>query len=616
MTLSLRWKILLVTAGSAAGLVAVLLVAVRSAYETAAETRMEAAIGRLRHLLTMGIDDVRDQIDERARGFAGDVRVASLLEAAWRADADERAAVLEELPGLVRDQDAVRPLGGDRVSVFFAPPDAPIEAPPRCVYRVTRDRVAGRFGAVPIPPDGAPEDRYVAAYFADFWKAVTKDPDLEVDPGRFRPPLLLLATEDDVHVASRPWDVVIPGAGDLIGAVLLSRPLARTPAVAALGQAVGDPVFFGLLDRTVAESMVGAGAPESARAEFTAAGVRRRFEAVPIPVIGAADQLWGVIAFDLDRELAPLHEAEAAVWRASLAVLAGIVVVSLLLAAGIARPIRRLVAATDQIAAGNLEVTVTARSHDEIGQLAAHFNHMAEGLRERERVRGLLDKVVSQEVAGELMQLQRDGKLALGGEVREVSVLFCDLRGFTATTEAMTPQEVIAMLNEYLTAVVVPIDREGGVVDKFVGDEVMAIFGAPLRQADSAGRAVRAAHGMQAAMTELNRVREARGQQPLACGIGINTGPAVAGLTGSRDRLSYTVLGATVNLAARLCSAAKPGQVLVAQGTKADVDDIPLTPLQPITVKGFSQPVPIYAVGADVKDTRRLERTVDGGPPA
>ena len=150
---------------------------------------------------------------------------------------------------------------------------------------------------------------------------------------------------------------------------------------------------------------------------------------------------------------------------------------------------KALVAATEQVAQGDYEAEVHVTSRDEMGALADSFNEMTRGLLLRERYRSVLNKVVSQDVAEELMS----GDVELGGESRLVTVLFADIRGFTPLTEGMEPQEVIALLNECMEHLSRAIDAEGGVVDKFIGDEVMAVFGAPVTQDDHARRAVAAA---------------------------------------------------------------------------------------------------------------------------
>src|SRR6185503_18741877 len=143
---------------------------------------------------------------------------------------------------------------------------------------------------------------------------------------------------------------------------------------------------------------------------------------------------------------------------------------------------------------------VKPRTADEIGRLGEAFNEMAEGLQLKEKYRGVLDKVVSPEVAEELLS----GKIDLGGELRSVTVLFCDIRGFTKMTEGMKPHDVLDLLNRHMTAMTEIVRRHGGIVDKFVGDELMAVFGAPKSTVNDACAAVRAANEMRVARTQLN----------------------------------------------------------------------------------------------------------------
>src|ERR1017187_6285528 len=178
------------------------------------------------------------------------------------------------------------------------------------------------------------------------------------------------------------------------------------------------------------------------------------------------------------------------------------------------------------------------------------MNSMSAGLAERDQVRDLLDKNVSPEIAAQLM---RDGS-ALGGEEREVTILFADLRGFTTLSEHRTPHEVVALLNRYLTRMSGAIELSGGVIDKFIGDEIMALFGAPVSMGNDANEALAAAIGMQAELKRLNAELALEGHPPLAFGVGINTARVIAGNIGSERRLNYSVLGDGVNIAARLQS--------------------------------------------------------------
>lgn len=259
---------------------------------------------------------------------------------------------------------------------------------------------------------------------------------------------------------------------------------------------------------------------------------------------------WVVLQRSLAAELAPSRALERILLFVTLAGLAAAALAALALARSFSRPVQQLAAHTEMIAAGDYDTRIELNRIDELGRLAESFNTMSRGLAERDRVRDLLDKNVSPAVAARLL---RDGA-ALGGEERIVTVLFADLRGFTTLSESLPAPEVVHLLNRYLDRMSHAIEQEGGVIDKFIGDEIMALFGAPIALEDAADRALRAALAMRAALIELNREFAAEGRPPLAFGIGINTASVVAGNIGSHRRLNYSVIGDGVNLAARLQS--------------------------------------------------------------
>jgi adenylate cyclase len=264
-----------------------------------------------------------------------------------------------------------------------------------------------------------------------------------------------------------------------------------------------------------------------------------------------------------------------------------------LLSRSLTRPVKALVAATGRVAQGDYGAEVTVTTRDEMRTLADAFNDMTRGLLLRERYRSVLNKVVSQDVAAELMK----GDVELGGENRLVTVLFADIRGFTALTDGMEPQEVIGLLNECMECLSRAIDAEAGVVDKFIGDEVMAVFGAPVTQDDHARRAVSAAVRMRIDMAELNEARKARGERALGIGVGINSGVAVAGNMGSTNRLNYTVVGDAVNLASRLAGQARAGEILVSGATlRLAGEGVTAPPLGGRALKGFAAEVEVFGV--------------------
>ncbi|MBI4179365.1 HAMP domain-containing protein [bacterium] len=257
-------------------------------------------------------------------------------------------------------------------------------------------------------------------------------------------------------------------------------------------------------------------------------------------------------------------------------------------------PIRALVTGTKAVEEGDFKhrISVKQVARDELGDLADSFNEMIAGLEEKEKMQSVLHMGLGKEIAEAML---KSG--ALGGEERKVTMLFSDLRGFTAMSEKLTPHQVIAMLNEYMTRMSACIEDEGGVVDKYVGDEIMALFGAPVANPDDAVRAVRAGIKKREALKALNVERLARAEFEIRVGMGVNTGRVVAGNMGSENRRNYTVIGAACNLAARLCSNAAAGQILISESTYQEVKDvIPTRKLDPIRVKNVAEPVQIYEV--------------------
>jgi len=228
--------------------------------------------------------------------------------------------------------------------------------------------------------------------------------------------------------------------------------------------------------------------------------------------------------------------------------------VTVLNARAVVAPLTTVRNALDRVRKGDFEVEVTVFDGTELGLLQAGFNDMARGLREREAIRDMFGRHVGRDVAAAAAA----GTVELGGETRVVSVLFVDLIGSTAYATERSPQEVVATLNRFLGVVVEEVDRQGGFVNKFMGDAALAIFGAPVQTAEHPAAALRAARRIAARL--LDEVAE------IEAGIGVGTGEAVAGNIGEESRFEYTVIGDSVNAASRLCDLSKtvPGHVLVA----------------------------------------------------
>jgi adenylate cyclase len=238
---------------------------------------------------------------------------------------------------------------------------------------------------------------------------------------------------------------------------------------------------------------------------------------------------------------------------------------------------------------------VPIRTGDELEDLANGFNQMVDGLKERDKLRTTFGKYMTEAVVEHLM----NGKVALGGESLTVTILFTDIRSFTTISEKMNAQALVGLLNEYFTEMVSIVMQHAGVVDKYIGDAIMAVFGAPVSRPEDAKNAVRAAVGMRKALAHLNERLAERGLAPLQTGIGLHTGEVVAGNIGSERRMEYTVIGDAVNLASRLESCTKElgVGVLISDVTYALTKDaVETRPLKEITVKGRAQPVMTYEV--------------------
>jgi adenylate cyclase len=203
-----------------------------------------------------------------------------------------------------------------------------------------------------------------------------------------------------------------------------------------------------------------------------------------------------------------------------------------------------------------------------------------------------LERFLSPGVAQKIVS--EAANLRLGGETQEVTVLFADIRGFTRMAESLEPRKVVEMLNEHFNGLTEVIFRHEGTLDKYLGDGVMCLFGAPFSKEQDALRAVETAIGMQRLVEEMNG-NTARA--PLSIGIGINTGPVIVGYIGASRRLDYTAIGDTVNVAARLTERAQPNQILISPSTYAEIAALlPVRQLEPMQLKGKADPIDVYEI--------------------
>lgn len=288
------------------------------------------------------------------------------------------------------------------------------------------------------------------------------------------------------------------------------------------------------------------------------------------------------VAKSLTTELETLRNIQAIIFLLGLLGIAGAVLVSFWITGRITKPVRMLVEGVERIEKEDFSKKVPVTTNDELGTLTSAFNNLTEGIRERLLMLKFVSQATLDAIKNNLSRIEP------GGERREVAVLFSDIRGFTSWSEKRAPEEVIDMLNELFSFQADTIQKFGGDVDKFVGDELVAVF----QGEDKDQHAVEAAIAIQKQVKKL-----VKKEKEIAVGIGINSGTVVMGAMGSSERMDYTVLGSNVNLGARLCSSAKGGQILISDHVFLNLERrIGTTTLDSITMKGFEKPIPVHQV--------------------
>jgi adenylate cyclase len=303
-----------------------------------------------------------------------------------------------------------------------------------------------------------------------------------------------------------------------------------------------------------------------------------------------------VIQYDL------VFEGIAATTRRNIYLSATVLAVSILFvwffSKTISTPLKGLTQAAGRIKEGKFDISLKPGGRDEIGILIESFQEMSRGLAERERLKDTFGRFINKEIAERAMR----GELSLGGETKQVTVFFSDIRSFTAISEKLEPHEVVEFLNDYMTRMVECVNKTGGVVDKFIGDALMAVWGAPV-SAGSAERdalnCVMSALMMRTALRKFNKNRGGDKKPLIRIGCGINTGDVVAGQIGSNERMEYTVIGDAVNLASRTEALNKPlgTDILITENTWRLIGKFLITgEMPPVTVKGKEKPVRMFAV--------------------
>ena len=317
-----------------------------------------------------------------------------------------------------------------------------------------------------------------------------------------------------------------------------------------------------------------------------------------ISVHKTSDNLYVITSVSENSVYAVINKTTYRIILFSLAVLFAAIVIIRIFSNNITNPIEDLVDASGKIERGEFELDIEPRSHDEIGLLTSSFIHMSKGLAEREKLMVSFSKFTNKTIA----EKAASGELALGGENRNATIFFSDIRSFTAMSEKMQPKEVVEFLNVYMTRMVNCVNETHGVVDKYIGDAIMAVWGAP----DSAGspaadalNAVTAALMMRVSLFRFNKERKEKGLPPVRIGCGINSGPVVAGQIGSDQRMEYTVIGDAVNLASRTEALNKPfgTDILITENTYNLIKDKVVVEEMPgVHVKGKTEAIKMFAV--------------------
>ena len=308
---------------------------------------------------------------------------------------------------------------------------------------------------------------------------------------------------------------------------------------------------------------------------------------------GTETRVYVALHGNLNQALAPYERLNRSLYM----IFGGGLIISafgaLTLARSVSAPVQALTKGVQSIRSGDLSLRVQTTSSDELGQLGLAFNEMAEGLQDKERVRNLLGKVVSEEIAQELLK----NKIELGGEEKELTVLFCDIRNFTQLCESKPPKEVLSGLNGFFSEAAKVIEEEHGVIDKYMGDAVMALFGAPVKHGEEENRAVASALQLRANLKDsIQNQPENSIAAGIEFGIGIASGSAVVGNMGSENRLNYSVIGDSVNTCARLESLTKYYKVpiLVNKAVRDNASRFEFRWIDRIRAKGKQDVIDIY----------------------
>ncbi|MBW1799318.1 MAG: adenylate/guanylate cyclase domain-containing protein [Deltaproteobacteria bacterium] len=287
------------------------------------------------------------------------------------------------------------------------------------------------------------------------------------------------------------------------------------------------------------------------------------------------------------------------VFKEILFAFAVLLVMSLLILGRFSRNLKSVlslqIAALEDIGRGQYDTRVPVVGNDEFGLIAAKTNDMIRGLREKDICEISFGKYMSPEISEKILR----GEMSPDGELSEVTILFCDLRGYTPFVEKRDPKDVVTFLNTYFSEMEKMIRQHNGIILQYIGDEIEAVFGAPVHEPDHADMAVKAAVTMRQRLHALNEQRKLTGENPVEHGIGIHTGEVLAGSVGSQERLTYAMVGDTVNIASRIQELNKQfsTDILISHNTKVSlINHFELAGLGPTPLKGKSGTLEIWKV--------------------
>ena len=331
----------------------------------------------------------------------------------------------------------------------------------------------------------------------------------------------------------------------------------------------------------------------------SASGVERLFAYRPMDNPATLGRKpWVLLSeVDPDEALAPVRSLRTEFIVGLVVLFAICLVVASQVSWSIRGPLARLVRFVKVVRGGDLTQRTQIGGHDEIAELATALDEMVKGLQERDRVKEIFGRYVTTQISEEVLK----GEVSLGGQRRRVTILLSDIRNFTAMSERMAPEEVVSFLNDYFSEMVDAVFEHGGVLDKFIGDGMLAVFGSLDEKPDHARRAVRAALRMKVLLAKLNGERSVAGKPPIGIGIGIHTDDVIVGNIGSRRRLEYTVIGDGVNTCSRVESLNKEfgTTILITEATYAEVADEFECRLMPETaLRGKTKALRVYEVAS------------------